>query len=237
MKTFILIHGAWHNSFVWDNVKKQLLKLGHKVHTPDLPGHRSNKIQDFKKITLADYILEVAKLLLENDSIILVGHSMAGIIISQLAENFPEKIHKLVYLTAFIPDNNGCLLDEEKKAINPSVALEAIIDTEKSLISIKDSPKFKELFYNNCTAELYAKILPQIVDQPLEPFLDKVCLTQDKFGQVKKLYIECLDDKAISIQDQRRMQQKFALEVKSLKSDHSPFFTDCDNLVKILAAI
>jgi pimeloyl-ACP methyl ester carboxylesterase len=98
-------------------------------------------------------------MILEKESLILVGHSMAGVIISQLAENFPEKIEQLVYLTAFILDHNRSLFDEEQKAIKPSVGLEVTIDEEKSSIIVKNSPKFKELFYNHCLDELYEEIL------------------------------------------------------------------------------
>jgi pimeloyl-ACP methyl ester carboxylesterase len=236
MKTFVLVHGAWHSNFIWDEVEKQLVMLGHKVYKPNLPGH-GNNYRNFTDITLQSYLSEIEKVILQHESLILVGHSMAGIIISQLAENFPEKIEKLIYLTAFVPDNNGSLFDEEQKAIKPSVALEVTIDKEKSSIFVKNSPNFKELFYNNCLDELYQDIFLQIGDQPLQPFLDKVQLTDEKFGRINKLYIECLQDKAIAIEDQRRMQQKIACEVTSLNSDHSPFVTDCNNLVKILAGV
>jgi len=237
-KHFILLHGAWHSNFIWKQIAKDLQQLGHQVYTPNLPGH-GNNYKNFKEINLASYLAEVEKLInsISPSKIVLVGHSMAGIIISQIAENMPDRIEKLVYLTAFIPDNNGSLIDEESKAIQPSVALEVQIDEENYRISIKNSSKFKELFYTFCPQELYADIFTQIGDQPLQPFIDKVTLTDQKFGSVPKIYIECLEDKAISIHDQRRMQAKISCQVASLNSDHSPFFSHNQELLKILCEI
>jgi esterase/lipase len=56
MKTFVLVHGAWHSNFIWDEVEKQLTRLGHKVYKPALPGHGNNH-RDFAEITLETYFI------------------------------------------------------------------------------------------------------------------------------------------------------------------------------------
>jgi pimeloyl-ACP methyl ester carboxylesterase len=235
MKTFILIHGAWHGSWCWENTADLLQNLGHKVYTIDLPSHHTNQA-DFTKINLNSYVQYVTHFIKGiSEKVTLVGHSMAGVIISQVAEDNSDKIDKLVYVSAFVPDHRGSLIQEEKKAIRPSVALEVLIDEENNKIKITQSKKLRELFYNMCSAQQSHQAISHLQDQPLQPFLDHVSLSETKFGKVDKIYIECLQDNAIYIDDQRRMHQKLNCQVISLESDHSPFFSCPEKLVKILA--
>jgi len=42
MKHYILVHGAWEESRIWDDVTPVLEAQGHTVTALDLPGHGSN---------------------------------------------------------------------------------------------------------------------------------------------------------------------------------------------------
>lgn len=234
MKIFIFVHGAWHGSWCWKIVTHLLQNIGHQVYAIDLPGHYNNKA-DFSNINLNSYVQHVKDFINSiNKKVIIVGHSMAGIVISQVAEDIPEKIEKLIYISAFIPENRGSLIQEEQKAIEPSVSLEAVIQKQKNIIAITHSKKLRELFYAMCSDQQSVQAINQLQEQPLQPFLDHVMLSEKNFGKVDKLYIECLQDKAIHINDQRRMSQKLACKTVALDSDHSPFFSCPENLVKIL---
>ncbi len=235
--TFVLVHGAWHGSYVWNDVAKSLRKNGHTVYTPDLPGHGPNRM-NFKDIKLDSYVRSIESILkIHKSRAVLVGHSMAGVIISQVAENMPQNIDKLIYLAGFVPDLGGSIVDEESKAIKPSVALEVKINQELSYIGIKHSANLRHLFYSQCNEELYDYAVSNLQDQPLQPFMDRVNLTKQKFGSVPKFYIECLRDNAISIEDQRRMYAKIKCGVITLDSDHSPFFSNPERLTESLKEI
>jgi pimeloyl-ACP methyl ester carboxylesterase len=43
--------------------------------------------------------------------VVLVGHSYAGFVISAVAERAPERLHRLVYLDAFVPENGKRVTD------------------------------------------------------------------------------------------------------------------------------
>ena len=43
--------------------------------------------------------------------VILVGHSMNGALISHVAEQIPEKIERLIYVTAFLLKDGGSVLE------------------------------------------------------------------------------------------------------------------------------
>jgi pimeloyl-ACP methyl ester carboxylesterase len=39
-KEFVLVHGACHGAWCWDDVGARLRRRGHRVVAVDLPGHR-----------------------------------------------------------------------------------------------------------------------------------------------------------------------------------------------------
>jgi hypothetical protein len=65
--------------------------------------------------------------------------------------------------------------------------------------------------------------------------MSPVHLTPARFGTVRKAYIECLEDRAIPIANQRKMQAHAAFDaVLQLPTDHSPFYSAPDLLVERL---
>ena len=109
MKTYVLVHGAWAGKFAWDKVKPLLEKDGSKVVTLDLPAHGDDNTP-IAGITMQNYVDAVVNLIDKQEGkVILVGHSMGGMVISQVAENIPGKIDKLVYLSAYLPANGQSL--------------------------------------------------------------------------------------------------------------------------------
>ncbi|MDN5248042.1 MAG: alpha/beta fold hydrolase [Wolbachia endosymbiont of Tyrophagus putrescentiae] len=228
---YILLHGAWHASWCWSRVTPIIESQGHKVLTLDLSGHDTT----LKGITLKTYVDAITTLIkLQNKPVILVGHSMSGVVISQLAENIPEHIEALVYVSGFIPVNNGSLADEEENSIVQNVRKETIIDEKNNKIVLKSSPRIQELFYNTCKEEDAIWAVNKLNAQPFSPFVDKVTLSAERFGAVAKFYIECLKDQAIDIKDQRRMYSKVKPKVFSLDTDHSPFLCAPEALSSIL---
>jgi pimeloyl-ACP methyl ester carboxylesterase len=112
MSTFILVHGAWQSIGTWDRLSPLLQKLGHKVITPILRGLGTDQDRLTADITLHQHIDDVATELASlPDAAVLVGHSYAGMVISGAAEAHPDKVKRLAYLDAFIPEDGQCALD------------------------------------------------------------------------------------------------------------------------------
>ena len=105
MSTYVLIHGTWHGAWCWDKVIPLLEQAGHAAIAPDLPGHGKDKTP-IPEVTLHAYVNRVCETInAQTEPVILVGHSMAGVIIIQAAEECPERIKMLVYVCAFLPGN------------------------------------------------------------------------------------------------------------------------------------
>ena len=111
MANFVLVHGAWHGGWCWRFVRP-LLK-GHEVFTPSLTGLGDRKHLARPDIDLETHIADVVALLEMEDlrDVILVGHSYGGMVVTGAADRAHERIRRLVYLDAFVPENGKCLLD------------------------------------------------------------------------------------------------------------------------------
>jgi pimeloyl-ACP methyl ester carboxylesterase len=106
--TFVLVHGSCHGGWCWKKLRPILEADGYKVHTPTLTGlgERSHLVQE--KTDLNTHIQDIVQEFIYEDlrETILVGHSYGGMVIGGVAEIIPEKIKHLVYLDAYIPEDN-----------------------------------------------------------------------------------------------------------------------------------
>jgi len=233
MATFILIHGAWMGAWIWRDITPLLLAKGHKVIAPDLPGS-GNDQTSLEKINFLSYLDCLIKIInQQTEKVILVGHSMAGMIISAIGELMPDKIHLLIYLSAYLPQNGESMLDIVKKfQVNnyfefDFLANDSACAVKKELID--------KIFFNCCSKKyiVLAKLLMGL--QVTKIFRTRLKLTSDNFGSVAKVYIKCTQDNAISSDAQNMMLDRQSVDhLYLIDTDHCPFFSSTNELAKIL---
>jgi pimeloyl-ACP methyl ester carboxylesterase len=231
MSTFLLVHGAWHGSWSWEKVVPLLEEAGHEVVTPDLPGHGDHGTP-VSEVTLQRYAGRVSEALEErSEPVVLVGHSMGGLVISEAAERHPEKIGLLVYLTAFLLPNGRTLLETAQADEEAIVFPNADVDEEKGVVTIREDAA-KDVFYGDCSEEDVRRAIERLIPQALGPFVTPVGVSEENFGRVRRTYIECLQDRAIGPATQRRMYTELPCEkVVSMETSHSPFLSAPEELV------
>jgi pimeloyl-ACP methyl ester carboxylesterase len=102
-ETFVLVHGGSLGAWSWAAVIAQLQKLGHRAMAVDLAG-RGESPYDLAKVTLAVHIDTVSRYIEERGlrDVVLVGHSMAGLIIPNVAVRMPERIKRLIFMSALV---------------------------------------------------------------------------------------------------------------------------------------
>jgi pimeloyl-ACP methyl ester carboxylesterase len=112
MSTFVLVHGAWQSAGTWDLLAPLLEAQGHKVISPVLSGLGADQARLSPDISLSLHIADVCSVVCScPDSVILVGHSYAGMIISGVAEANAAEVRHLVFMDAFIPGDGQSVLD------------------------------------------------------------------------------------------------------------------------------
>lgn len=234
----MLVHGAWHDARCWELLVPLLENLGHRVHTPDLPGHGVNPA-DRARTSLKTYSRYLTQLIDNIDNrVVLVGHSMSGMVISQVAEAVPDRLQRLVYLSAYLPANGQSLFDliAANRGEEAETAIEAAMRMSADKRTCTVAPaSIRKLFYNRCPAELDDRIPARFPDQPALPLSGRASLTAEAFGRVLKTYICCLDDQVIPIRHQRRMLTRQSCEeMVQLDADHSPFLSCPETLAAVL---
>lgn len=229
MATFILIHGAWHGSWCWEAITPQLQQRGHHVLTPDLPG----RPKQTHLIKFNDYIDHIAALLNTcKEPIVLVGHSMAGIVIAQLAELYAEKIKKLIFLTAFMPVNDESMFDVAQLSPATKFVQYMRADVERNEFHL-DQSIVHEFAYHLCPEDKVTAAIQRLNVEPLSPLNTKVILGKN-YERMPKVYIQCDEDRGITLQAQILLCQRMPCEVYTLHADHSPFYSASDELVNVL---
>jgi pimeloyl-ACP methyl ester carboxylesterase len=113
MATYVLVHGGWHGSWCWRKVTPLLRDAGHEVFTPTLTGLGERAHLAGPEVGLATHVQDVANVLEYEDlvDVLLVGHSYGGMVITGVADRAPERVARLVYLDAFVPEDGRSLLD------------------------------------------------------------------------------------------------------------------------------
>lgn len=239
--TFVLVHGAWHDAGCWTPLVPLLENLGHRVLAPNLPGHGDNSA-DIGTITLTAYARYLAGYL-ENadDDMVLVGHSMSGMVIAQAAEDTAARLRRLVFLSAYLPCDGQSLFDlvAANRGDGPPAPVEMamVMSADKRTCTIAPE-SIRPLFYNRCPEGSLQVVPTTFPPQATLPLAGKVQLSPGGFGALKKSYLCCSDDRVIPVSHQRRMLKLQACdEMLQLDADHSPFLSCPETLAAILHSV
>jgi pimeloyl-ACP methyl ester carboxylesterase len=104
--SYVLVHGAFHGGWCYRDVARSLRAAGHEVFTPTLTGLGERSHLRGHPINLGTHVQDVVNVLLWEDlySVVLVGHSYGGMVVTGVADRLTERISALVYLDAFVPE-------------------------------------------------------------------------------------------------------------------------------------
>lgn len=105
MTTFVLVPGACHGGWYYDELAARLRTHGHRALTVTLTGVAERAHLAHACVNLETHI---ADLLAELDAnrvtdAVLVGHSYGGMVITAAADRAAAHVDSLVYLDAFVP--------------------------------------------------------------------------------------------------------------------------------------
>jgi pimeloyl-ACP methyl ester carboxylesterase len=238
MSTYILVHGAWMSNWGWHKVIPLLEQAGHTVIAPDLPAHGEDKTS-VGEASLQAYTNKIVEILdAQPEPVILVGHSMGGTVISQAAEARPDKIKKLVYLTAYLLPNGKSLFQAAQEDAGSQVPAILDVQQDKGLVGLKEDG-LAEIFFSDCAEQDAAQGVAHYQPDPIAPLATPVTVSEANWGRVPRVYIHCTEDKVISPAYQESMYSALPCQqVFSIKAGHaSSFLSQADELVKLLTQL
>ena len=223
MSTFVLVHGAYHGAWCWYRLKPELESRGHEVVTFDLPAHGIDGTP-YAEATLDGYVDRVCEAVDEaGEPPVLVGHSMAGMLITAAAERVPSEIDTLVYLTAYLPGDGESMLDQRSEASLVTQHFE--VDEERGVGWVPEA-WLDEAFYADCGAEDRALARSLVRPEPIDPISTPVAATDERFGRVRRVYVGCTEDRAITPAQQEAAVEAHGVDLElTLEASHSPFLS------------
>lgn len=237
MSTYIVVHGAWMDATSWERVIPLLEGAGHTVVAPDLPGHGADATAS-ANVSLQGYVDRiVADIEAQPAPVILVGHSMAGTVISGAAERRPDRIELLVYLAAYLARDGESLFQLAGSDADSHLGPNLVPDQERGVIAVRPEA-MRDAFFADCAAADAARFGARVRPEPLAPLATPVTVTDANFGRVPRAYITTLRDHAVSPALQRRMVEATPCRVvRTIESGHAPFVSRPAELVAALTAL
>ena len=274
---FVLIHGAWHDETTWQEISPRLNSSGYatlaitlpgagkKALSPDSYNNRPLNSKAFatepspnaatsqkSRDAAAFEAIEQAKQL-GNGNVILVGHSLGGLTLSSVAEQHPDLITALIYVSAFLLPNGTpavkmILSEIMSAAIVPSLfradpeAVGALrIDPQST--DLKYLSRLKSAFYGDLSDSKFSEVRQNLhCDEPAQVTAIPSQITAQNMGRVSRFYVFCREDNAIPFGAQQYMVSTTDTELGNLATtyeldcSHSPFYAQADKLTEILVS-
>jgi pimeloyl-ACP methyl ester carboxylesterase len=227
MSTFGLIHGAWHGAWCWSRLTPELERLGHRSIAVDLP------IED-EAATTIDYADHCATAFAGTGGLVVVAHSMAGLVAPLLAERMP--LVGIVYLAGVLRRPGRSLADDRADGVNTDFSTPghdfSVTRFGENLTAIANLAEATDVFYNGCSPEDAAWAFSRLRKQRRywthrSP--------QSAWPDVPRVSVVCTDDHAVNPVWSRRVAREWlGVEPVELASDHSPFLSRPKQLAALL---
>lgn len=234
--TFVLVHGAWMGAWSWQSVAPLLEAAGHEVRVVELPAH-GDDATDPHTVTLDGYRDAVLAAVLDaGEPVVLVGHSMGGMVISAAAEAEPDGIEALVYVAGYLPADGQSLLDLSFTDAG-SILGEHLVDHGDGTASI-EAEAIGEVFCADCTGADVALLQDHHRPEAFAPLATPVALTDAAFGSVPRYYVHTAQDVAVSpvLQAQMVTASPVAAEA-TVDTAHAPMLSDPASLAAAIVEL
>jgi pimeloyl-ACP methyl ester carboxylesterase len=150
------------------------------------------------------------------EQMVLVGHSMGGITITEVANRHPDRISHLIYLAALILAPGETVFD-----LYPPW-----VDDPAGVMPLLDETVAHQLFSEDLAPEVFAVAHAQCVPEPVG--LHAATVTGYDSG-IPATYVRCLRDRAISADNIERMIERLhPVAVHEFDADHDIMLSQPD---------
>lgn len=246
----VLVHGGAHGAWCWQPMLPYLdahalavdlppkAIRGVTVDVPPPPETATLGLADFADSVLAD--VDAAGL----ERFVLVGHSMGGLTIAEVARRAPERVAHLIFVSCLVPPEGGAVVDALPETVRAMTreAMQRARDGDVAMGPGMDDALKRHLFCNDMSEEQTRFVLDRCGHECPSAFLDEVTRAGIP-PELRKTYIRLLQDQALepAVQDEQiahlRASPGGDVEVVELDCGHDAMISRPRDLAAVLDAL
>ena len=195
-KTFVLVHGSWQGAWSWDGARDRLRAHGHRVITPALP-RRGDIDEDRSWIGHDDNVAPVLAALDADGAkpVVLAGHSLGDAVISQIADQPPDRVARLVYCAAFVLEDGESAGDVMPEQMRTAITELAATRADRAI------PMPWELwranFIQSASDQLARDSFQRLVPEPYRPVFDPIRLRRPVHRDLPATFLAFAQDQTM----------------------------------------
>jgi pimeloyl-ACP methyl ester carboxylesterase len=232
-RTFVLVHGAFHGGWCWNQVAEVIRSKGNRVFTPTFTGVGERAHLLSPEIDLNTLISDVAGVIEaeELSDIVLVGHSFGGYVISGVADRMSERIGSMVYLDAPMGSSGASVFDEA-----PSDVRKARMDAALTLNGTRAiAPPSSKSFGLSDPAQI-AWVDRRMTPMPLKAYDTPLVLKGAPGGDLPKSFIRCTTPALPNIEASAQYARKNGWQYFELATGHDAMVSMPKEVAELLLA-
>jgi len=221
---FVLVHGAYHGAWCWDELRTELERGGHSSTAVDLP----NEDPDAGAERYVDEVLQAVPR--RADAVVMVGHSLAGLTIPIAASR--TRTAMTIYLCALLPVP-GLSWDAQRAGYSTGFEpSEPAVGHDDGSASMTERGAI-EVFFHDCPPEIALAAAGRLTRQQWKITQELTPLRQ--WPAVRAAYILCTDDRMVSREyGLRAARLQLGIDPIELPGGHSPFLSRPRELAQTL---
>jgi pimeloyl-ACP methyl ester carboxylesterase len=212
----VLVHGAWHGSWCWEQLVPELEARGWRTSTVDLP---SSGDPDAGMYADAESLREHLSAI--DAPITVLGHSYGGLPVTEVAAAVPA-VTQLIYLAAHMLDVGEALVTPIGDPwFEPDIALPVPEPT-------------RELLYADVPSDLADAAIARLRPQSARSFREP--LTRASWKQLPTAFVVCDKDRILPQVLMERLPRLADL-ARHIPTSHSPFLSRPAELADMIGDI
>jgi pimeloyl-ACP methyl ester carboxylesterase len=246
----VLVHGGAHGAWCWEPLLPHLDGGALAVDLPPKsvrggpgrydapPGLNDVRLNDFADSLQRD--VDAAGF----DRFVLVGHSMGGLTISEVARRFPERVRHLVYVSCMVPPEGASAIEalpEDLRAMTREAVEEARRGGDNPIGGL-DEQTIRYMFCNDMDEEQTRFVLDHTGTEAAAVLAEPVSRAAIP-ADVPKTFVKLLQDQSLAPDNQDALIQNLRdcpggkVDVVTIDAGHEVMISRPKELADVLNAI
>ncbi|MGW7068710.1 esterase/lipase family protein [Streptomyces sp. NPDC054855] len=220
--TYVLVHGAWHGPWAWDRLVPCLHAAGAQTLTPDLSTGEDHGLHDHAEIVTA--VLESVP---EDDELVLVGHSYAGLVVREAADRARRTVDHIVLVDGWAGPDGVSLF-----SLAPEFLVGAVSAAAAASPGGRLAPAPPPAAYGIVDAADANWLATRLVPQPLRTLSEATRLS-GRVEQIPGTAVHCRP----STYPFERFGAELGYRSRVLDGPHDIMLTDPESLARLLLEV